>query len=62
MKKLDDVIEEGHPSCLCALCDTAMMESDQVKIVYAHGNAHLVHFDCWQLYCEEASDDAKEES
>lgn len=48
--EIQDEIDKESGSCLCALCDNAVEEWEEVRIVKAHGNQYLCHAAC----CEDA--------
>jgi hypothetical protein len=47
MGLLDNKIEEGHDSCLCPLCDDAIVDGESHMVVIAHMCKYIVHKACY---------------
>jgi hypothetical protein len=43
---LEHEIDEGHPGSLCPICDSVIMEGEDVTVIVAHKCQWLVHSDC----------------
>lgn len=44
--EISDKIDEGHPGCLCPLCDQEILSFEAATIADAHGSQYLVHTSC----------------